>query len=126
MRKKSLTQHLSDNITNFVGSWKGFIFHAILIIAWVTFNTSGSAYVFDPFPFIFLNLALSTEAAISACFVLMSQNRAADRDRKTLEESYVSNLENRLSVAEIADKLDKIEYLIKRLSKSNVKEEKED
>jgi len=123
MRKKPFSHKLSDDITGFVGSWKGFVFHVILITSWMAFNTMLPSLAFDPFPFIFLNLALSTEAAVSACFVLMSQNRAAERDRKTLDESYVSNLENRLSMAEVADKLDKLETLIKRLNRG--KEEKE-
>lgn len=121
MPKKRFLMDLSDSITRFLGSWFGFGFHVLVICSWITFNTL-STKPFDPFPFIFLNLALSTEAAISACFILMSQNRAADRDRRTLEDSYVHNLEAKLSMAEIADKLDKIESLIKRVSKSNGQE----
>lgn len=120
--KKPLHQRLADTITGFIGSWKGFAFHIILIAGWICLNTFSDDLRFDPFPFIFLNLALSTEAAISACFVLMSQNRAADRDRKTLEESYVSNLEIKLSMAELVDKLDKIESLVKRSHKSSGQE----
>jgi len=124
-KNKPLSHRLSDSITSFVGSWAGFIFHIFVIISWMSYNVLFPSKSFDPFPFIFLNLALSTEAAISACFVLMSQNRAADRDRKTLEESYVANLETKLSLAEIADKLEKLESLIKRVGK-NVKEEEKD
>jgi uncharacterized membrane protein len=120
--KKPLSNRLADSITGFLGSWKGFAFHVIIIGTWISLNTFVDALRFDPFPFIFLNLALSTEAAISACFVLMSQNRAAAVDRRTLEDSYVHNLEAKLSMAELADKLDKIEYLIKRTSKNNGQE----
>jgi len=121
-RKKPLSISLADSITGFIGSWIGFAFHVLLIATWIIVNTCFSSLAFDPFPFIFLNLALSSEAAISACFVLMSQNRAADRDRKTLEDSYVHNLEAKLSMAELADKLDKIESLIKRSNKANGQE----
>jgi len=121
MAKKPISVILSDKITDFVGSWKGFAFHVFVISSWIAFNTY-STLAFDPFPFIFLNLALSTEAAISACFVLMSQNRSAERDRRIIEESYVSNLEVKLSMAEILDKLDKMESVLKKVSKVNAQE----
>lgn len=114
---------VSDKVTGFLGSWKGFLFHVVVIASWVSYNTFLPDRAFDPFPFIFLNLALSTEAAVSSCFVLMSQNRAVERDRKLLEESYIANLEGRLSFAELADKLDKIESLVERVGQNVKKEE---
>ena len=117
MKKQPISVRTSESIVSFIGSWKGFFTHVITISSWVLYNTF-SSNPFDPFPFIFLNLALSSEAAISACFILMSQNRAAYRDRKTLEDSYVGHLETRLSLAELADKLDKMEALIKRVGKN--------
>jgi len=123
MKNQSFTIRTSEAVTKFIGSWKGFFFHATVILLWIGYNSLYSDKAFDPFPFIFLNLALSTEAAISSCFILMSQNRSAERDRKTLEESYIANLEGRISFAEIADKLDKIENIIKKVN-SNVQKEK--
>lgn len=117
MIRQSFSVRTSEAIVSFIGSWKGFFTHIVVISSWVLYNVLGPR-PFDPFPFIFLNLALSTEAAISACFILMSQNRAAYRDRKTLEDSYVGHLETRLSLAELADKLDKMEALIKRIGKN--------
>jgi len=113
MKNKELTlgQKLSDKITNFIGSWRGFLLHIIIIGSWITFNSVSvtSLWHFDKFPFIFLNLALSTEAAIAACFILMSQNRQSDIDRKTLIDSYLTDLETKLLLQEIIERLDHVD-----------------
>ena len=61
---------------------------------------------FDPYPFIFLNLMLSMLAAIQAPVIMMSQNRAAARDRASAEQDYVVNLRAELEIMHLHDKLD--------------------
>jgi uncharacterized membrane protein len=61
---------------------------------------------FDPYPFIFLNLILSTVAAIQAPVIMMSQNRQATKDRLNAEHDYVVNLRAELEIMRLHDKLD--------------------
>ena len=77
---------IADQVTAFVGSWRFVIVQALLMLAWVVYNVWmvfqwATLRPFDPFPFVFLNLFMSAEAAFSTPFILMSQNRAALRDR---------------------------------------------
>ncbi|HLD72579.1 MAG TPA: DUF1003 domain-containing protein [Candidatus Nanoarchaeia archaeon] len=77
---KSL-EKLSDAIARIGGSW-GFIFSFLLFIfIWIGINTFALFGVYDPFPFILLNLILSCLAAIQAPVILMAQNRASKRDQ---------------------------------------------
>src|SRR4030095_7004027 len=61
---------------------------------------------FDPYPFILLNLALSTLAAVQAPIIMMSQNRVAARDRAQADEDYRTNLKAELEVASLHEKID--------------------
>ncbi len=61
---------------------------------------------FDPYPFIFLNLVLSMLAAIQAPVIMMSQNRAAAKDRIAAEHDYMVNLRAELEIMRLHDKLD--------------------
>ena len=65
--------------------------------------------VFDPYPFIFLNLVLSTLAAIQAPVIMMSQNRAAATDRASAEHDYTVNLRAELEILRLHDRLDALE-----------------
>jgi uncharacterized membrane protein len=72
----STGQHIADSVTHFVGSWRFiFIFSTVLGI-WVILNTVAYFIHFDPYPYILMNLILSTIAAFQAPFIMMSQNRA--------------------------------------------------
>ncbi len=81
-----LGQRIADAVTGFLGSWRFIIFQTAIVAAWV----AGNIYLifhFDPYPFIFLNLAFSTQAAYAAPLILLASNRAALRDRLTLEHT---------------------------------------
>lgn len=80
-KKSSLGQRAADWIASVVGSWKFIIFQTILLAVWVMLNVTGLVLQWDPYPFILMNLVLSTEAAFTAPIIMMSQNRQADRDR---------------------------------------------
>src|SRR5205823_9285285 len=58
----------------------------VVVFAWITLNVTAMAYAWDPYPFILLNLAFSTQAAYAAPLILLAQNRQDDRDRVSLEE----------------------------------------
>jgi uncharacterized membrane protein len=77
---------IADAVTSFLGSWRFIILQTIIVIVWI----SGNIYLlfhFDPYPFILLNLAFSTQAAYAAPLILLAGNRSAQRDRLTLEHA---------------------------------------
>ena len=77
---------VADVVTNFMGSWRFIILQTVIVLAWIT----GNIYLlfhYDPYPFILLNLAFSTQAAYAAPLILLAGNRSAQRDRLTLEHA---------------------------------------
>jgi uncharacterized membrane protein len=81
-----LSATVADRVTTFMGSWRFIIIQTAIVLAWI----AGNVYLlfdFDPFPFILLNLAFSTQAAYAAPLILLAGNRAALRDRMTLEHA---------------------------------------
>jgi uncharacterized membrane protein len=81
-----LGSRIADKVTGFLGSWTFIIIQTLVVAVWVL----GNIYLifhFDPYPFIFLNLAFSTQAAYAAPLILLASNRAAVRDRMTLEHA---------------------------------------
>ena len=81
-----LGARVADAATEFIGSWKFIAIQTVIVIIWVV----GNIYLifnFDPYPFILLNLAFSTQAAYAAPLILLAGNRSARRDRMTLEHA---------------------------------------
>lgn len=75
-------QRVADSVARFGGSWTFIISFILMMAIWMLINVLHPfGWNFDPYPFILLNLALSTIAAIQAPLIMMSQNRAADYDR---------------------------------------------
>jgi uncharacterized membrane protein len=77
---------IADQVTAFMGSWTFIVIQTVIVALWV----AGNLYLvfhFDPYPFIFLNLAFSTQAAYAAPLILLASNRSAARDRLTLEHA---------------------------------------
>ncbi len=80
--KPTFGHRLADRIASFGGSWTFIIIFLVFLFAWMALNLMAVVQAWDPYPFILLNLCLSTIAAIQAPIILMSQNRQADRDRE--------------------------------------------
>jgi len=101
-------QRLADNVAAIGGSWGFIIGFGLALALWIGWNVFGSRLhlAFDPYPFIFLNLMLSMLAAIQAPVIMMSQNRAAARDREAAEHDYVVNLRAELEIMHLHDKVD--------------------
>ncbi|MEA2611375.1 MAG: hypothetical protein QOI37_1753 [Chloroflexota bacterium] len=80
---------IADRVTAFMGSWKFIVIQTVLVLIWVSLNIGFlTGFVpFDPFPFILLNLAFSTQAAYAAPLILLAGNRSAQSDRLTLEHA---------------------------------------
>jgi uncharacterized membrane protein len=105
---RSFGDRLADEVAAIGGSWGFIIAFGLILVAWMGWNeaTKGHPLAFDPYPFIFLNLMLSMLAAIQAPVIMMSQNRAAARDRAAAEHDYVVNLRAELEIMHLHDKVD--------------------
>jgi uncharacterized membrane protein len=79
-RPPTLGERLADKVANVGGSWTFVILFITIMATWITLNVT-TCFVFDPYPFILLNLVLSTIAAFQAPAIMMSQKRQAQRDR---------------------------------------------
>jgi len=79
-------ERLADRMANFLGSWKFIIGQSIFMTAWIIFNlVAVFGFRWDAYPFIFLNLVLSFQATYAGPILLLAANRAAQKDRLTLE-----------------------------------------
>ena len=94
-------------MADFGGSWVFIgIFFAVLVV-WMAFNVwATSRAVFDPYPFILLNLVLSCLAAIQAPIIMMSQNRQESKDRLRSENDFRVNLKAELEIRHLHEKVD--------------------
>jgi uncharacterized membrane protein len=82
-----LGARIADRVTGFMGSWAFIVIQTVIVIIWITGNIYLLSKPFDPYPFILLNLAFSTQAAYAAPLILLAGNRASLRDRLTLEHA---------------------------------------
>jgi uncharacterized membrane protein len=75
----------SEGIARFLGTGRFLVAQTVLVVAWIILNTIGIIHHWDPYPFILLNLAFSTQAAYAAPLILLAQNRQDDRDRANID-----------------------------------------
>ena len=78
--------NFAEGIARFLGTGRFLAVQTIIVIVWITLNVVAVNLRWDPYPFILLNLAFSTQAAYAAPLILLAQNRQADRDRVALEQ----------------------------------------
>jgi uncharacterized membrane protein len=120
---RSFGQRLADQVADIGGSWGFIIGFGVVLAVWIAWNVFGhyAHLAFDPYPFIFLNLVLSMLAAIQAPVIMMSQNRAAIRDRDAAEHDYVVNLRAELEIMHLHDKVDALRerQMMEMLKKQN-------
>ena len=91
-------QRIADRVASFGGSWPFiFVFGAVMTM-WMGVNILRLAH-FDPYPFILLNLVLSTVAALQAPVIMMSQNRQSSKDKLLAENDYQVNLKAEMEIA---------------------------
>jgi uncharacterized membrane protein len=76
---------LAERLARFFGTPRYIVGQTILVIIWIGLNVAAVSLRFDPYPFILLNLAFSTQAAYAAPLILLAQNRQADREREDVE-----------------------------------------
>ncbi|MBW6523945.1 DUF1003 domain-containing protein [Sphingomonas sp. RHCKR47] len=100
---------LSDKVAAVGGSWSFIIAFTAILLGWMLINSDVLTYwgrAFDPYPYIFLNLMLSTLAAVQAPIIMMSQNRQAAKDRLAARLDYEVNLRTELEMLRLHDKID--------------------
>jgi uncharacterized membrane protein len=100
-------QEMADHVATFGGSWTFIISFATFLFVWIIANIYLLANKpFDPYPFILLNLILSTLAALQAPIIMMSQKRQEEKDRERGKKDYMINLKSELEIRMLHEKLD--------------------
>ena len=110
--RATIGQRIADKVASFGGSWTFIIIYLAFLLAWMSFNTfvlvhygrGENGAQFDPYPYILLNLMLSMTAALQAPIIMMSQNRAAEKDRLAAEQDFKVNLKSELMLEELIRK----------------------
>ena len=77
---------VAERLARFLGTGTFLLWQSVIVLIWITLNVFAVSLQWDPYPFILLNLAFSTQAAYAAPLILLAQNRQDDRDRVSLEE----------------------------------------
>lgn len=101
-------QKIADTVATTMGSWKFIIIQSGILFIWIVLNVTAYVQKWDPYPFILLNLALSFQAAYAAPFIMMSQNRQQDIDRKAAEHDYQVNIKAELEIELLHQKVDQL------------------
>ncbi len=100
---------LADRVAAVGGSWGFIITFTVVLLGWMLLNTDVLArfgMAFDPYPYIFLNLMLSTLAAIQAPVIMMSQNRQSEKDRLAARLDYETNLRAEIDILALHARLE--------------------
>jgi len=100
------TSRVADKVAAFGGSWSFILVFLFLMLLWMAVNIYLLSKPFDPYPFILLNLVLSTIAALQAPIIMMSQNRKEEKDRQRAINDYLVNLKSEIEVRNLHQKLD--------------------
>lgn len=118
----SFGDRLSDRVAAVGGSWGFIIAFGIVLFGWMFLNSGGLGklgFTFDPYPFIFLNLILSTLAAVQAPIIMMSQNRQSSIDRLAAQHDYEVNLRSQLDIIRLHEKMDELMDDIQQIKQGN-------
>lgn len=113
----SFGDRLADQVASFGGSWRFILIFVGIMVVWIIINTLALIKPdllpsFDPYPFILLNLFLSSLAALQAPIIMMSQNRQAEKDRLKVEQNYAVSLKTDLQIIDMQKKLDDLQEAI--------------
>jgi uncharacterized membrane protein len=101
-------QKIADGVAATMGSWTFIIIQSVILMFWIALNVTAYVNQWDPYPFILLNLALSFQAAYAAPFIMMSQNRQQDIDRKSAEDDFKINIKAELEIELLHQKIDQL------------------
>lgn len=118
-------ERLSDHVAAVGGSWGFIIAFTVVLFGWMILNSqilNRMGMAFDPYPFIFLNLLLSTLAAVQAPIIMMSQNRQADKDRTAAAHDYEVNLRAELEILRLHEKVNHLIEQVGTLKQSDAEQ----
>lgn len=104
--RTTIVEKIADGIAAFSGSMPFLTINALWFVVWIVWNTTPRLSHFDPYPFGFLTMVVSLEAIFLSIFVLISQNRQAEKDRLRNDTEYNVNLKAELEVAHLHEKMD--------------------
>ena len=109
-------QKAADAIARFGGSWTFITIFFLFFVTWITLNTwlLLTQKIFDPYPYILLNLTLSCLAAVQAPIILMTQNRQAERDRINAKYDYAINRKAEREIQRLQQDVDEIKKMIRK------------
>ena len=126
-KTSNISNYASDTVAAIVGSWKFIIIQSCIITVWIYCNThipeEGiplgflTIYRWDPYPFIFLNLTLSFQAAYTAPIIMMSQNRQASIDRADAENDYEVNRQAKHQLGQVIIELEDIKKSLSEIKR---------
>ncbi len=95
----------SERLARLLGTGKFLFWQTLLVAAWIILNLVAVRLRWDPYPFILLNLAFSTQAAYAAPLILLAQNRQENRDRITLDADRVRSAQTKADTEFLAREL---------------------
>jgi uncharacterized membrane protein len=110
-KRRTTGDRVADRVAAFIGSWKFIIGQTGVMAVWIVVNalTLFGFMRFDEYPFVFLNLFMSAEAAFATPLILMSQNRSAERDREHAQTDFEVNVAAKAEIEELMSTLARIE-----------------
>jgi len=118
-------QRVADRVAKFGGSWPFIGLFTAVMFTWMAINIFNLTH-FDPYPFILLNLCLSTLAAIQAPIIMMSQNRQSTKDKLLAENDYQVNLKAEMEIEALlrgqAELLARLSYLERTVARRSAPE----
>lgn len=91
----------SESVARTLGTAKFLAIQTMVVVLWIGLNLVGLSLEWDPYPFILLNLAFSTQAAYAAPLILLASNRQAARDKVATDLDYVNNIRSEVWAAHI-------------------------
>ncbi len=106
----------AEAIARFLGTGRFLAVQTVIVIVWIALNVFAATLRWDPYPFILLNLAFSTQAAYAAPLILLAQNRQADRDRVQAEEDRARAASTRADTEYLARELAALRVAIGELA----------
>ncbi len=112
--RPTFKQLSADKVASFGGSWSFIFLFTVFFMGWIAVNTLLGKHAFDYPPFIMLNLILSTLAVFQAPFILMSQNRMSEIDRKREERAYKISIRTEIEIKELHNKIEKLCKIIEK------------
>ena len=118
---------LAERLARFLGTGRYLVFQTVLVALWILINGIVLAKGWDPYPFILLNLAFSTQAAYAAPLILLAQNRQENRDRVTLDEDRRRAAQTKADTEYLARELAALRLALKEIpTRDHLRDELED